>query len=102
MRVPSAILGRYRSRISGPLLDRFDLIVRVGRVEATEYSGPGGETSASSPLVERARAAQAAARPDQPPSGVREQRRSNLQPCSWGMRSASVSSLPVAQTVSVG
>ena len=42
-----AILGRYRSRISGPLVDRFDLIVRVGRVEATEYSGPKGETSAS-------------------------------------------------------
>jgi len=42
-----AILGRYRSRISGPLIDRFDLVVRVGRVDATEYSGPQGETSAS-------------------------------------------------------
>ena len=54
-----AILGRYRSRISGPLIDRFDLIVRVGRVEATEYSGPKGETSASvASRVEQARAAQ--------------------------------------------
>jgi len=54
-----AILGRYRSRISGPLIDRFDLIVRVGRVDATEYSGPKSETSASvATRVERARAAQ--------------------------------------------
>jgi magnesium chelatase family protein len=36
---------RYRSRISGPLLDRFDLIVRVGRVEAGEYSADAGESS---------------------------------------------------------
>jgi magnesium chelatase family protein len=41
-----AILGRYRARISGPMLDRFDLIVRVGRVESEEYSGPAGEPSA--------------------------------------------------------
>lgn len=40
-----AILGRYRARISGPLLDRFDLTVRVGRVESGEYSGPAGESS---------------------------------------------------------
>ena len=54
-----AILGRYRSRISGPLVDRFDLIVRVGRVEATEYSGPRGEASASvAHRVGQARAAQ--------------------------------------------
>jgi len=54
-----AILGRYRSRISGPLIDRFDLIVRVGRVDASEYSGPTGETSASvATRVQRARAVQ--------------------------------------------
>ncbi len=54
-----AILGRYRARISGPLLDRFDLIVRVGRVEAEEYSGPTGEpTAVVAERVERARLAQ--------------------------------------------
>jgi magnesium chelatase family protein len=54
-----AVRGRYRARISGPLLDRFDLIVRVGRVEAEEYSGPAGEATAEvSPRVARARAAQ--------------------------------------------
>jgi magnesium chelatase family protein len=42
-----AIVGRYRARISGPLLDRFDLIVKVGRVESGEYSGPAGEPSAA-------------------------------------------------------
>jgi magnesium chelatase family protein len=40
-----ALLARYRARISGPLLDRFDLIVGVGRVESSEYTGPPGEPS---------------------------------------------------------
>ncbi|MGH8951538.1 MAG: YifB family Mg chelatase-like AAA ATPase [Acidimicrobiia bacterium] len=54
-----AIRARYRGRISGPLLDRFDLIVHVGRVEAREYSGPAGEASSTmSDRVERARVAQ--------------------------------------------
>jgi magnesium chelatase family protein len=54
-----AILDRYRMRISGPLLDRFDLIVRVGRVESGEYSGPAGEASAVvADRVLRARRAQ--------------------------------------------
>ena len=54
-----AIRARYRGRISGPLLDRFDLIVHVGRVEAGEYSGPAGESSSTmSDRVERARVAQ--------------------------------------------
>jgi magnesium chelatase family protein len=56
-----AIRWRYRSRISGPLLDRFDLIVRVGRVEAGEYAGRPGEPSAEvANRVDQARAAQAA------------------------------------------
>ena len=54
-----ALRARYRSRISGPLLDRFDLIVRVGRVEAGEYAGPAGEPSAEvASRVARAREAQ--------------------------------------------
>jgi len=38
---------RYRSRISGPLIDRFDLVVKVGRVAAEEFGGPLGEPSAA-------------------------------------------------------
>ena len=54
-----ALRWRYRSRISGPLLDRFDLIVRVGRVEAGEYAGRPGEPSVEVAIrVEEARAAQ--------------------------------------------
>lgn len=37
---------RYRSRFSGPLLDRFDLRVRVARLEPEELVGPVGESSA--------------------------------------------------------
>ncbi|HEY6628411.1 MAG TPA: YifB family Mg chelatase-like AAA ATPase [Acidimicrobiia bacterium] len=51
-----AIRWRYRSRISGPLLDRFDLIVHVGRVEANDYSGDPGEASIDvADRVQRAR-----------------------------------------------
>jgi magnesium chelatase family protein len=54
-----ALRGRYRSRISGPLLDRFDLIVRMGRVEPDHYSGPDGEPSeVVASRVSRARAIQ--------------------------------------------
>jgi magnesium chelatase family protein len=38
-------LARYRQRVSGPLLDRIDLVVKVGRVEASEAAGPPGESS---------------------------------------------------------
>jgi len=37
---------RYKQRLSGPLLDRFDLRVRVTRLEAGELAGPHGEASA--------------------------------------------------------
>jgi magnesium chelatase family protein len=50
-----AARSRYRARISGPLLDRFDLIVRVGRVEASEYAGSPGEPT--SVVAERVRLA---------------------------------------------
>jgi magnesium chelatase family protein len=43
-----ATVTRYQRRISGPLLDRFDLFVEVPRVEYQELSGdPTGETSAT-------------------------------------------------------
>ena len=43
---PTAVT-RYRSRLSGPLLDRIDLQVRVGPVDLTELRGQDGETSAA-------------------------------------------------------
>jgi magnesium chelatase family protein len=55
-----AARSRYRARISGPLLDRFDLIVRVGRVEGSEYTdGPGEPTSMVAKRVRAARARRA-------------------------------------------
>jgi magnesium chelatase family protein len=41
-----ALKGRYRARISGPLVDRFDLVVAVGRIDSADYRGPAGEPSA--------------------------------------------------------
>lgn len=54
---PEEIL-RYRRRLSGPLLDRIDLAVRLGRLAAWELAEQGGETSAQV----RARITQARAR----------------------------------------
>lgn len=39
-------LKRYRQRLSGPLLDRIDLAVRLGRLSAAELAAGGGESSA--------------------------------------------------------
>lgn len=51
---------RYRRRFSGPLLDRFDLRVTVGRPERAGLVGPRGEASATvRERVESARARQA-------------------------------------------
>jgi magnesium chelatase family protein len=51
---------RYRRKLSGPLIDRFDLRVMVGRPERAGLSGPRGESSAVvRERVESARAAQA-------------------------------------------
>jgi len=36
---------KYRRRLSGPLLDRFDLRVRVARLEPDELRGPAAESS---------------------------------------------------------
>ncbi|MEW6182577.1 MAG: YifB family Mg chelatase-like AAA ATPase [Bacillota bacterium] len=55
-------IQRYRSRLSGPLLDRIELYVSVPRVRFRELAGePAGETSATvRQRVETARAAQRA------------------------------------------
>lgn len=41
-----AVVARYRQRVSGPLLDRFDLVVTVDRLEADDATGPDPDTSA--------------------------------------------------------
>ncbi len=61
---PNAKL-RYRRRFSGPLLDRLDLRVTVGRVDAATMTGPPGEST------EVVRSRVAAAR-------LRQQRRGRL------------------------
>jgi magnesium chelatase family protein len=38
-------VSRYRQRVSGPLLDRFDLVVKVDRLEAVAATGPSPEAS---------------------------------------------------------
>lgn len=45
---PDATVSRYQRRVSGPLLDRFDLFIDVPRVEYEELVGePTGENSAA-------------------------------------------------------
>ncbi|HUF95669.1 MAG TPA: YifB family Mg chelatase-like AAA ATPase [Acidimicrobiia bacterium] len=44
-RCPESARQRYRQRISGPMLDRFDLAVHVKRVDGDEYRSVGGETT---------------------------------------------------------
>ncbi|HEY7821826.1 MAG TPA: YifB family Mg chelatase-like AAA ATPase [Acidimicrobiia bacterium] len=41
-----AVVARYRQRVSGPLLDRFDLVVNVDRLEADDATGPEPDSSA--------------------------------------------------------
>lgn len=72
-------LARYRRRLSGPLLDRFDLRVDVPRLDPEEVAGPGGEPS----RVVRSRVSGARAR--QEPRGVlnRDLGRSQLDSLEW-------------------
>ncbi len=50
---------RYRQRLSGPLLDRLDLRIRVDRLRVGDLAGPAGEPSAAVRMrVARARAIQ--------------------------------------------
>lgn len=46
-RCPPPLIERYRSRISGPLLDRIDLHVEVPAVSLRELDGPPTESSAA-------------------------------------------------------
>ena len=59
-RCSDAARSRYARRLSGPLLDRFDLRVPVARPEVTQLlGGPPGETTAA--VAERVSAARALA-----------------------------------------
>ncbi len=40
-----AAVSRYRQRLSGPLLDRFDLVVKVDRLDAADVTGPEPEST---------------------------------------------------------
>lgn len=51
-----AVVSRYRQRVSGPFLDRIDLLVKVGRVDAAEMTAADTESS----QVVRGRVAKAA------------------------------------------
>ncbi len=55
-RCTPAQIQRYRSRLSGPLLDRIDLHVEVPRLALSEL-GSGRETEASAAVAERVLAA---------------------------------------------
>ncbi len=56
----AARIDRYRARLSGPLVDRFDLRVGVARLSPTDLDSSGGESSAAvRRRVERARSRQA-------------------------------------------
>jgi len=73
-------LQRYRSRLSGPLLDRIDIHITVPRVRYEELAGePLGESSAAvRERVEKARAVQ------------RERFKGTIITCNAGMRGAHV------------
>ena len=58
-RCSPASASRYRRRLSGPLLDRFDVRVFLGRMETEKLTGrPGEPSEAVRERVERAREAQ--------------------------------------------
>lgn len=57
-RCPESALERYRRRLSGPFLDRFDIRVFVGAPEPEALLGPPGEASA--PVAQRVLAARRA------------------------------------------
>ena len=75
---PGAV-AKYKRRLSGPLLDRFDISVRVPRVDSNEMAGSAGESSSS------VAARVGAARRRQERRGMRNVRlcRSDLDGLNW-------------------
>ncbi len=74
------LVDRYLRRLSGPLLDRFDLRVRVSRLDPDAMTGPPGEASA--PVRERVTAARL--RQGERGSLNRELGREALDALDWG------------------
>jgi magnesium chelatase family protein len=76
---PQRAVNRYKRRLSGPLVDRFDIAVRVPRVESREMAGQPGE--ASEDVAQRV----ASARHRQSSRGCRNARlgRSDLDGLPW-------------------
>jgi magnesium chelatase family protein len=62
-----AAVARYRQRVSGPLLDRFDMVVKVDRLESTALDEAPEPTSR---IRERVATAAARLRSDEPPLGA--------------------------------
>ncbi|MFI0981908.1 YifB family Mg chelatase-like AAA ATPase [Streptomyces sp. NPDC021093] len=64
-----ATVRRYQSRLSGPLIDRVDLLVRVEAVTRSDLMGQGGRGESTEPVAARVREARerAAARLDGTP-----------------------------------
>ena len=61
-RCPESAVLRYRGRISGPLLDRFDLRVELAPIPFADWLGrPGAEAESSACVRERVRMARRAA-----------------------------------------
>ncbi|MCM3746025.1 YifB family Mg chelatase-like AAA ATPase [Paenibacillus pasadenensis] len=79
-------IDRYRSRISGPMLDRIDLLVEVQRPESIDSAQSGMSTADMRALVQRAIQAQQKRRPgfdvlwNGELSGVALRRAASLQP----------------------
>ena len=69
-----ATVARYRQRMSGPLLDRFDLLVKVDRLGSDAARGPAPESSSEI----RERVVRAVAALDDEPPGVDNEAQSLL------------------------
>ncbi len=72
-------LERYRARLSGPLVDRFDLRVTVPRLETADFLGPEQESSAGV----RSRVVEARSRQAERAALNRDLRRDRLDEMAW-------------------